>query len=71
MALTNDIKTTKNEPESSANKNGPGTISDALTAFEAHAVKLPTGPAPADQRAPATLQAVEKELAGRTGLVSA
>ena len=29
-----------------ATKNGPGTISDALTAFEAQAVKLPTGPAP-------------------------
>lgn len=46
MASTDDTKTTKNEPESSANKNGPGTISDALTAFEAQAVKLPTGPAP-------------------------
>lgn len=29
-----------------ATKNGPGTISDALTAFEAQAVKLPAGPAP-------------------------
>ena len=46
MASTDDTKTTKNEPESSASKNGPGTISDALTAFEAQAVKLPTGPAP-------------------------
>jgi hypothetical protein len=46
MAATDDTKTTKNEPESSANKNGPGTFSDALAAFEAQAVKLPAGPAP-------------------------
>jgi hypothetical protein len=46
MASSDDTKTTKNEPESSANKNGPGTISDTLTAFEAQATKLPTGPGP-------------------------
>jgi hypothetical protein len=32
--------------DTQATKNGPGTISDALTAFEAQAVKLPAGPAP-------------------------
>lgn len=37
MASTGDTKATT---------NGPGTISDALTAFEAQATKLPTGPAP-------------------------
>jgi len=37
MASTGDTKATK---------NGPGTISDALTAFEAQAAKLPAGPAP-------------------------
>jgi hypothetical protein len=37
VASTGDIKATT---------NGPGTISDALTAFEAQATKLPTGPAP-------------------------
>jgi hypothetical protein len=37
MASTGDAKTTK---------NGPGTISDALTAFEAQAAKLPAGPVP-------------------------
>jgi hypothetical protein len=37
MASIDETKTTK---------NGPGAISDALTAFEAQAVKLPTGPAP-------------------------
>lgn len=37
MASTGDTKATE---------NGPGTISDALTAFEAQATKLPTGPAP-------------------------
>ena len=31
--------------ETKATKNGPGTISDALTAFEAQAQKLPAGPA--------------------------
>ena len=37
MASTGDTKATE---------NGPGTISDALTAFEARATKLPSGPAP-------------------------
>ena len=37
MAATEDTK---------ASKNGPGTISDALTEFEAQAQKLPTGPVP-------------------------
>ena len=37
MAATDDAKATK---------NGPGTISDALTEFEAQAEKLPAGPAP-------------------------
>jgi hypothetical protein len=37
MASTGDIK---------ASTNGPGTISDALAAFEAQATKLPAGPAP-------------------------
>lgn len=46
MTSTGDTKATKKGPESSAAKNGPGTISDALTAFEAQATKLPTGPAP-------------------------
>ena len=32
--------------DTKATKNGPETISDALTAFEAQAVKLPTGTAP-------------------------
>ena len=32
--------------ETKATTNGPGTISDALTAFEAQATKLPSGPAP-------------------------
>ena len=43
---TGDTKETKNVPENSAAKNGPGTISDALTEFEAQAAKLPTGPTP-------------------------
>lgn len=46
MASAGDTEATKNGPESSAAKNRPGTISDALTAFEAQAAKLPTGPAP-------------------------
>ena len=37
MASTGDTKVTT---------NGPGTISEALAAFEAQAAKLPTGPAP-------------------------
>jgi hypothetical protein len=37
VAITDDTKATK---------NGPGTISDALTAFEAEAFKLPAGPVP-------------------------
>lgn len=32
--------------DTSATKNGPGTISDALTAFEAQVAKLPAGPTP-------------------------
>jgi hypothetical protein len=32
--------------DTKATENGPGTISDALTAFEAQATKLPSGPAP-------------------------
>jgi hypothetical protein len=32
--------------DTKATTNGPGTISEALTAFEAQATKLPTGPAP-------------------------
>jgi hypothetical protein len=46
MTSTGDTKATKNGPENSAAKNGPGTVSDALTAFEAQATKLPAGPAP-------------------------
>ena len=37
VASTSDTKATK---------NGPGTISDALTAFEAQATRLPSGPVP-------------------------
>jgi hypothetical protein len=33
-------------PDTKAAKNGPGTISDALTAFETQAAKLPAEPAP-------------------------
>jgi hypothetical protein len=32
--------------DTKATENGPGTISDALTAFEAQAAKLPAGPGP-------------------------
>jgi hypothetical protein len=32
--------------DTKATTNGPGTLSEALTAFEAQATKLPTGPAP-------------------------
>jgi hypothetical protein len=32
--------------DAKATENGPGTISDALTAFEVQAAKLPAGPAP-------------------------
>jgi hypothetical protein len=46
VASAGDTKETKNEPESSAASNGPGTISDALTAFEVQAEKLPAGPTP-------------------------
>ena len=46
MTSAGDTKATKNGPENSATKDRPGTISDALTAFEAQAAKLPTGPAP-------------------------
>ena len=46
MASTGDTKETTNGPGSSAAGNGPGAISDALTAFEAQAEKLPPGPTP-------------------------
>jgi hypothetical protein len=46
MASAGDTKETKNEPGSSAASDGPGTISDALAAFEAQAEKLPAGPSP-------------------------
>jgi hypothetical protein len=46
MASAGDTKETKNEPGGSAASDGPGTISDALTAFEAQAEKLPAGPSP-------------------------
>ena len=44
MTSIGDISATKNELGSRAAKNGPGTISDALTAFEAQAGKLPAEP---------------------------
>src|SRR6516165_6667034 len=44
MASIGDISATKNELGHGATKNGPGTISDALTAFEAQAGKLPAEP---------------------------
>lgn len=46
MASISDTSATKNEPDTKAAKNGPGTISDALTAFEAQATKLPAEPVP-------------------------
>src|SRR5579859_2726751 len=46
MASTSDAETTKNVPPSSAATNGPGTVSDALAAFEAQAANLPAGPKP-------------------------
>src|SRR5262249_39569365 len=46
MASTSDASVTKNEPETRAAKNGPGTFSDALAAFEAQASKLPAEPTP-------------------------
>ena len=46
MASTSDTSVTKNELEARAAKNGPGTFSDALAAFEAQASKLPAEPAP-------------------------
>jgi hypothetical protein len=46
MASTSDASAIKNEPDTKAAKNGPGTISDALTAFEAQATKLPAEPVP-------------------------
>ena len=44
MASIGDFSATKNELGTTATKNGPGTISDALTAFEAQAGKLPAEP---------------------------
>ena len=44
MASIGDISATKNKLGTTAAKNGPGTISDALTAFEAQAGKLPAEP---------------------------
>ena len=46
MASTSDAETTKDVPASSAATKGPGTISDALAAFEAQATNLPAGPKP-------------------------
>lgn len=46
MASTSDTTATKNGPDSKAAKNGPGTISDALTAFEAQVAKLPAESGP-------------------------
>ena len=46
MAAAGDTRETKNEPASSPASDGAGTISDALTAFEAQAEKLPAGPSP-------------------------
>jgi hypothetical protein len=46
MASTSETSATKNGPDTKAAENGPGTISDALAAFEAQAVKLPAEPTP-------------------------
>ena len=46
MASAGDTSVTKNETETRAAKNGPGTFSDAFAAFEAQASKLPAEPAP-------------------------
>jgi hypothetical protein len=46
MASTSDSSETKNGPDTKAVETGPGTISDALAAFEAQSAKLPAEPAP-------------------------
>src|SRR5215471_993935 len=46
MASTGETTATNNGPDPKAAKNGPGTISDALTAFEAQVAKLPAEPGP-------------------------
>lgn len=46
MTSTSDSDATKNRSEIKVTKNGPGNISDALTAFEAQVSKLPAEPAP-------------------------
>jgi hypothetical protein len=46
MTSTSDTTATKNGPDSKAANNGPGTISDAPTAFEAQVAKLPAEPGP-------------------------
>ena len=46
MASIGDTSATKNAPDTNAVKNGPGTISDAVTVFEADATKLPAEPVP-------------------------
>jgi hypothetical protein len=46
MASTSDTSAAKNEHDAKAVKDGPGTISDALSAFEAQAAKLPAEPKP-------------------------
>ena len=46
MTSIGDICATKNELGTTATKNGPLAISDALTAFESQAGKLPAEPTP-------------------------
>jgi hypothetical protein len=46
MASAGEISATKNGPDTKAAKSGPGTVLDALSAFQAQAVKLPAEPAP-------------------------
>src|SRR3984957_13833264 len=46
MAAAGETRETKNEPASSPASDGAGTISDALSTFEAAAQKLPAGPSP-------------------------
>ena len=46
MTSTSDATATKKGPGTGAAKNGPGTISDALTALETQVTQLPAGPTP-------------------------
>ena len=46
MASISETGAGGNRPDTKAAQNGPGTIADALTAFEAQAAKLPAEPTP-------------------------